>query len=348
VVQELTDAGVLVVASAGNDGGVVDSPGNCPGVVAVGAVRHIGTKVGFSNVGPGVVISAPGGNCVNVGVGQPCLFSIDTTFDLGTTTPSSPSYTNQSNINVGTSFSSPIVAGAAALMHGVNARLSPELLTARLRESARPFPTTSTTVPAPPVCHEPVDDSDVQLAECICTTTTCGAGMLDAAAAVVAAQRPAVSVQLPSNVMPGQNVTLDASGSAASCNRNVATFAWTDVSPNAPPITGASQPAATVTAPTSGSFTIRLTITDNQGAQDSADVTVGTNNASTTALPLKAGPACPTPITVAQTPPTPPPPTPPSSGGSGGGGGGGQFGSELLLLAFALLVQHSRRRIAPV
>jgi serine protease len=66
VVSELRDRGVLVVASAGNDGSVVGAPANCPGVLAVGAIRHVGTKVGFSNLGPQVALSAPGGNCVNV------------------------------------------------------------------------------------------------------------------------------------------------------------------------------------------------------------------------------------------------------------------------------------------
>ena len=37
-------------------------PANCVGVAGVGAIRHAGTKVGFSNLGPGVALSAPGGN----------------------------------------------------------------------------------------------------------------------------------------------------------------------------------------------------------------------------------------------------------------------------------------------
>jgi serine protease len=34
-------------------------------VIAVAALRHAGTKVGFSSLGPEVAVSAPGGNCVN-------------------------------------------------------------------------------------------------------------------------------------------------------------------------------------------------------------------------------------------------------------------------------------------
>ena len=53
VIQELTARKVLVVISAGNEGTVVSSPGNCPGVAAVAAIRHAGSKVGFSNLGTG-------------------------------------------------------------------------------------------------------------------------------------------------------------------------------------------------------------------------------------------------------------------------------------------------------
>ena len=76
VIQELTAAKVLVVISAGNEGTVVSSPANCPGVAAIAAIRHAGSKVGFSNLGPEVTIAAPGGNCVNIN-GGPCLFSLE-------------------------------------------------------------------------------------------------------------------------------------------------------------------------------------------------------------------------------------------------------------------------------
>jgi serine protease len=52
VIQELAAIGVLVVVSAGNDGGPVNSPANCPYAVGVAGLRHAGTKVGFSSLGP--------------------------------------------------------------------------------------------------------------------------------------------------------------------------------------------------------------------------------------------------------------------------------------------------------
>ncbi|MEO8225618.1 MAG: S8 family serine peptidase, partial [Gammaproteobacteria bacterium] len=50
VFTELTAARVLVVISAGNEHSPVDSPANCSGALAVGGLRHAGTKSGFGNV----------------------------------------------------------------------------------------------------------------------------------------------------------------------------------------------------------------------------------------------------------------------------------------------------------
>jgi hypothetical protein len=97
-----------------------------------------------------------------------------------------------------------------------------------------------------------------------------------------------------------------------------------------------------VLAPTSASFTLRLTITDNSGAQDFADVTVTPSNATTTAIAPLAGNACPTPITVQQTPPPPP-----GGGGGGGNGGGGGGALALELLALALAISRSRQAPRP-
>ncbi len=128
-----------MVISAGNEGTVVSSPANCPGVAAVAAIRHAGSKVGFSNLGPEVTLAAPGGNCVNVN-GGPCLFSLDTTSNDGIQGPNNYIYTDQTNSNLGTSFSAPIVSGIAALMLSRNGNLSTHQLLDRLQEGTRPFP----------------------------------------------------------------------------------------------------------------------------------------------------------------------------------------------------------------
>lgn len=180
VIDELWDAGVIVVASAGNDGGPVNAPANCEHVVAVAGLRHEGDKVGYSSLGREVTIAAPAGNCVNLS--GACLYSIDTTYNTGTTTPAANSYTDQTHYNLGTSFSAPLVSGVIALMYSANVYLTPERAVSSLTLSATVFPTVASTT-----CHEPVSDADIQDTQCNCTAAVCGAGMLNAYGAVKAA-----------------------------------------------------------------------------------------------------------------------------------------------------------------
>jgi serine protease len=296
VVNELVADGVLIVVSAGNEGGPVDSPANCNGVAGVAGLRNVGTKVGFSSLGPQIALSAPGGNCVN-STGA-CLFSLDTTSNTGSTTPGTSTYTDQTNPNLGTSFSAPMVAAIAGLMASVNGNLLPGQLIARLREGAKAFPVSSD--PSVPNCHVPSASSDLQTAECNCTTQTCGAGMANAPGAVNAALRPIAAVAVPGSVSAGQNVVLQASGSAAACGHSIATYSWTNLT-SQDPIQGANTSTATVVA--SGSFTVRLTVTDDAGRQDTADVAVSTS-AATTSAPAIASNAlgCPKPVTVTVSP----------------------------------------------
>lgn len=340
VLAELSAAGVLVVASAGNSiGGPVEFPANCPGVAAVAGLRHIGTKVGFSSVGPEVTIAAPGGNCVNTTLGSPCLFSLDTTSNAGTRAAAESIYTDQFNYNVGTSFSAPQVAAIAALMQSVNGHLRQPQLIARLQEGARPFPAAPVGVAQ---CFVPASEDDIQL-ECACTTGTCGAGMADAAASVAAARRPVAAIAVPATVAAGQDVVLDGGGSGAACGRSVSAYAWSVVSGSAT-IVGPDAPVATVTAPPSGSFRLRLTVTDDQGGTDTADVVVSAFAATTAAPAAVAGQACPAAIVPGDPGEFEDDGPVASAQSGGGGGGGGSLGlAGLALLAAAFRTSRSRR-----
>ncbi len=256
-VTTLTAAGVLVVAAAGNEHGPVQTPGNCPGVLAVAGLRHVGTKVGYSSFGTEVGIAAPAGNCVNFGL--PCLLPLISTSNTGTTVPGLYSYT----ANIGTSFAVPMVSAIAGLMHAVNDELSNSEMIARIQSGARPFPAPD---PAIPVC--PALDS--LTSQCNCTTTTCGAGMADAPGAVSEALRPMARITDPGSVSAGDTITLDGTASGAARGRSVASYAWS-VTGGMADFTGTSTAAtARLQISAAGPLSVQLTVTDDIGVQDTA------------------------------------------------------------------------------
>jgi hypothetical protein len=192
-VNDIIAAGVTIVVSAGNASGhATGVPANCTGVIAVTGLRHAGTKVGFSDLGPNVAISAPAGNCVNTATGSPCLYPILSSANTGTTVPVAPTYTDSFNPSLGTSFSAPLVAGTVALMLTVKPGMTPQQVLQVLQASARPFPPPGSIVgdgTPVPVCTAPQFDAagnPIDQLECYCTTSTCGAGIVDAGAAVMA------------------------------------------------------------------------------------------------------------------------------------------------------------------
>ena len=321
VFNALANAGVTVVIAAGNNEGLaVEAPANCGGAVAVGAIRHIGTKVGFSAVGTEVAISAPGGNCVNL-TGA-CLYPILTTTNAGTTTPSTNTYSDSTAPSLGTSFSTPLVAGALALMLSVDPTLKPAALLAKLRSSARAFPTSGSGA-AIVACRAP--SATVQ-DECYCTTSTCGAGMLDVAAAVAAAVpssvAPPTAVAAASNTTPtaGESITLSSAGSGAFGGRSIASYAWSITAGGTlAAFSGATNGAsATLVTSAVGAVTVSLTVTDNTGATGTASTTLA--------------------VQAAATPNAPPP--------SGGGGGGAMSGGWLALLSLAVWALRAATKAA--
>jgi serine protease len=295
------NAGILVVAAAGNEGGAIDAPANCAGVVSVVGLRETGTKVPFSNLsgstGAAATLGAPGGNCVNSVAGQACLYDIETTSDAGSTTPSStPGFYTYSQLNqgflnaggntenaanVGTSYAAPMVSAVAALMLAVHPTLTPSQLIARLQSSALPFPGSSSTTSTQCTLAATTTDQNGNFAEpstpaeCVCTAATCGAGMLNAAGAVATAA--AVFVQItPSSTtgFPGQRIRLDGSGSTAAAGNSIVSYQWITDPPTSDQLINANQAVATLVVPSFRSIGVTLTITDNTGQTASASTTI--------------------------------------------------------------------------
>jgi len=172
-IDELRARGVLVVAAAGNAQGAVTRPANCRGVVAVASLNRDGFKASYSSFGPEVTLATAGGDSAGAGLGDGGLLSL---FNTGIAEQGEAIYAR----SFGTSFATPIVAGTAALMLSLNADLTVEQLIAGLKKSARPH------VHSPWLAPCSMDNS----ASCLCSTDTCGAGMLDAEQALFYARDP--------------------------------------------------------------------------------------------------------------------------------------------------------------
>jgi len=332
VMAQLAAASVTVVAAAGNDEGLaVSMPANCPNVIAVAGVRHTGTKVGYSDIGPQVALSAPAGNCVNL-TGT-CLYPIVTTTNSGTTVPAANTYSDGDNDpSLGTSFSAPLVSGTAALMLSLNPSITPSRIKSLLQASARAFPTSGASTGSVAACHAPNGSTQD---ECYCTTTTCGAGLLDASAAVqavISAALPTAKISASATSLTvGGTVSLDGSASTGGGSTGIASYAWTLSDGKLASFSGASDGAqATVTATQAGSELVTLTVTDSSGVTASTSVSLSIAAAA-------SGSASPVVTPVSSTPAG-------STSSSGGGGGGALGWGWLLGLSAAVIVLRQQGR----
>lgn len=158
-VDAARNAGALVVVAAGNDAADASAsvPANCAGVVTVASTSRLGRRARYSNFGGVVAVSAPGGD-MSVDSG------ILSTIDSGVTRPA---LDNAYRSGQGTSMAAPVVSGIASLVWSVNPELSVEAVARILSDTARAFPASGS----------PYD----------CTISLCGAGIVDARAAVAAA-----------------------------------------------------------------------------------------------------------------------------------------------------------------
>ena len=164
-INAINAAGAIVVVSAGNSNANAAnfSPASCNGVVTVAATDRDGNRTFYSNFGSAVEISAPGGETNTNSPSPAPQNGVLSTLNAGLTTPGAASYVYYQ----GTSMAAPHIAGVISLMVSLNPTLNFTQTLQLLQVSARPFPSGSS-----------------------CTTSTCGSGIVDAAAALTAVLNP--------------------------------------------------------------------------------------------------------------------------------------------------------------
>lgn len=295
-VAQLAAVKATVVVAAGNEGLAVGAPANCAGVVSVAGVRHAGTKVGYSNLGPEVTLAAPAGNC-----GQdtgPCLYALLSTSDTGTTTPVGPSYTTSgADATIGTSFAAPLVSATVSLMQAINPEVTPAQVIAALRTTARAFPSSGAGAGVS-ACQAP--GLIPQDSECYCTTSTCGAGLLNAAAAVASMSGAAPTSSFsfsPASPQIGVNVLLNGQSSTAAAGRTLTAYQWAITAGGTlASFSGATNAVtATLSPVAAGTVTVQLTVTDDLGSShvSSQTLTIGSAPAPQPVLESGGGSSSP-------------------------------------------------------
>lgn len=148
-----------IVAAAGNDSDDVAShrPANCGGVIAVASTTGTGRLATYSNFGSLITLSAPGGQ-FGATDGSTGIVTIS---NYGFTTPAVDGYKAAG----GTSLAAPMVSGVVSLMLSVAPELNATAVRSLLLQTAKPFPAGSN-----------------------CSTANCGAGIVNAEGAVLAAK----------------------------------------------------------------------------------------------------------------------------------------------------------------
>ncbi|WP_280176653.1 S8 family serine peptidase [Methanococcoides methylutens] len=239
------EKGVTIVAAAGNDGTrFISYPAAYDKCIAVGATGYDGNLAPYSNYGPGLDVVAPGGNTGqdlnNDEYGDGIL---QNTFDPSTQVFSY--YFFQ-----GTSMATPHVSGVAALLISQGAS-NDEVRTA-LESTAMDLGKNG-------------------------WDTAYGYGLIDAKAALDSLNAvpleniaPTASINAPYSGVVGEAIAFDGSGSSDS-DGSIVSYDWNFGDGG----TG-SEIAPTYTYDSVGSYTATLTVTDNNGAQDTdyAQITI--------------------------------------------------------------------------
>lgn len=181
-VNDLRNAGAILVVAAGNSGTALSRPADCKGVFAVAAARGDGAKSAYSSFGYNVALAAPGGSGVSGSLDAGVL----TALDSGQQGPVSPTYATVA----GTSFAAPLVAAVASMVVGIRSDLSVAEIESLLKNAVRPHVKNSLLSDCTPTSSS--------LGVCNCTTQTCGTGLMDGNLAITAA----LALSAPPSTLP--------------------------------------------------------------------------------------------------------------------------------------------------
>lgn len=169
VMSSVNRQGRIVVASAGNEGGLADRrlPGAAGGVISVGASTKKRESAWFSNFGRTVDVMAPGEEIIGLENGRPISLS-------------------------GTSFSAPIITGVVSLMLAANPLLSWKHAEYILKKTADPLSCNA-------YCPTTMNASENQVCRKYCCDgerSICASGIINAERAVATAKEGFPNVAL--------------------------------------------------------------------------------------------------------------------------------------------------------
>jgi serine protease len=235
--QEAVDAvraaGSVIVASTGNSYSLqISTPANCKGIIAVTAHTKMGDNADYADVGVGTALSAPGGGNGSAGLPGEDGSGIDSTTNTGTTRPVTDTDGDGYRSNIGTSFAAPHVSGVAALLFEAKPTITVDEVMASLVNSAAPHPAGSYCENRP----------------------SCGAGLLDAQAAVNFALGDTPFTTATSDatgaVPSGTTVTLTGTATTGNSGSAIASYEWVQISGPAVALSTSASAVTTFVMPT--------------------------------------------------------------------------------------------------